>query len=272
MDICKTKYPILLVHGTGFRDRKRFGYWGRIPKTLQNHGAYIFYGHQDSWGTIEHNAYIVRSHLIQYLQETDCDKVNIVAHSKGGIEARYLISTLNCSSMVASLTTVSAPHHGSKTMDIINRMPKILLRLVSVFVNIWFKILGDSRPDFHTACYQFTTEYMRSFNTKNPDAPDVYYQSYATIMKNPFSDILMFFPNLVVNWIEGENDGLVTPHSASWANFKGTWKGCTSRGISHADSVDLRRRKFSKKTSDDGVSDICDCYVDIISNLKNMGL
>ncbi len=28
LDDCKTKYPLLLVHGTGFRDRKLFNYWG----------------------------------------------------------------------------------------------------------------------------------------------------------------------------------------------------------------------------------------------------
>ena len=44
---CKTKYPILMVHGMGFRDRKYFNYWGRIPKILKENGADIYYGHQD---------------------------------------------------------------------------------------------------------------------------------------------------------------------------------------------------------------------------------
>ena len=32
--VCATKYPILLVHGLGFRDWRYFNYWGRIPKEL----------------------------------------------------------------------------------------------------------------------------------------------------------------------------------------------------------------------------------------------
>lgn len=30
----KLKYPVLLVHGMGFRDSKRISYWGRIPAKL----------------------------------------------------------------------------------------------------------------------------------------------------------------------------------------------------------------------------------------------
>ncbi len=30
-EICKTRYPILLVHGIFFRDWQMFNYWGRIP-------------------------------------------------------------------------------------------------------------------------------------------------------------------------------------------------------------------------------------------------
>ena len=38
-DRCKTRYPILLLHGAGFRDLKRPLYWGRIPGALEAHGA-----------------------------------------------------------------------------------------------------------------------------------------------------------------------------------------------------------------------------------------
>lgn len=272
MDMCETKYPILLVHGTGFRDRKRLGYWGRIPKSLEARGARIFYGHQDSWGTVERNAEILRRNLAGYLRDTGCDKVNIIAHSKGGVEARYLISSLKCGNMAASLTTVSTPHHGSKTMDIITKLPACLLRLVSVFVNLWFRLLGDKNPDFQTACGQFTTGFMRGFNAQNPDDPGVYYQSFATVMKNPLSDIFMCFPSFVVGRVEGKNDGLITPSAAAWTNFRGVWEGATARGISHADAVDLRRRRLSSRRDSGGVTDICDCYVNLVRELKEMGL
>lgn len=46
---CKTKYPIVFIHGTGFRDRKWLNYWGRIPKLLIQNGCEVYYGNQDSW-------------------------------------------------------------------------------------------------------------------------------------------------------------------------------------------------------------------------------
>ena len=42
--LCKTKYPIVLVHGVFFRDNKLFNYWGRIPRALESYGAKIYYG------------------------------------------------------------------------------------------------------------------------------------------------------------------------------------------------------------------------------------
>ena len=46
---CSTRYPFVLVHGTGFRD---WGYWGRIPKALEERGARVFFGGQDGWWSI----------------------------------------------------------------------------------------------------------------------------------------------------------------------------------------------------------------------------
>lgn len=38
-DMCRTRYPLLLVHGVGFRDLRYFNYWGRIPRELARYGA-----------------------------------------------------------------------------------------------------------------------------------------------------------------------------------------------------------------------------------------
>ncbi len=266
-----TKYPIVLIHGTGFRDRKYFNYWGRIPKVLTRNGCSIFYGHQESWAAIENNAIIIKNSIEKIIEETGAEKVNLIAHSKGGLEARYVISSLNMSSKIASLTTIATPHHGSKTMDIICKLPKVLFRLVSVFANLWFRMLGDKNPDFYKVCGQFTTYFAEIFNNENPDVAGVYYQSYAAVMKNSFSDMFMCITHFIVNLVEGENDGLVTPKSAEWTNFRGVLKGSTNRGISHADEVDMRRMRLSRKKSPEGVNDICDVYCDIVAQLKSLG-
>ena len=269
---CDTKYPILLIHGAGFRDRKHFNYWGRIPAALEEEGAEIYYGNQDSWGNTLDNAAVLKDNLIKILAETKKGKLNIIAHSKGGLEARCMISSLGMAESVASLTTIATPHHGSKTIDILCKLPERLFRLAAFFTNPFFRILGDKNPDFYTTCRQFSAAHMKIFNEQNPDVPSVYYQSYAAVMKNPFSDLFLFWPNLVVWFFEGKNDGLLTPESAAWTNFRGIWRGAKRRGISHADEVDMRRMNFSGKTCKTGISDIRQNYIGIVSELKERGL
>lgn len=79
----------MLIHGTGFRDYRRINYWGRIPKVLENHGATIYYGMQDSWGSVEKNAAVLKDNIDKTLRENGYGKINLIAHSKGGLDARF---------------------------------------------------------------------------------------------------------------------------------------------------------------------------------------
>ncbi|MBE5921410.1 MAG: hypothetical protein E7269_01450 [Lachnospiraceae bacterium] len=264
------KYPVLMVHGMGFRDNKYINYWGRIPAELEKMGCTIFYGNQDSNATVETNGEHIKKRIEEILQETGADKVNIIAHSKGGLDSRYAISTLGMGDMVASLTTMSTPHHGSKTVDLLLKLPDFLVRFAGFCTDCCFRLVGDKNPESYKTFHLFTTKVAAEFNRKNPDVEKVYYQSYAFVMKNPFSDIFMWLPNLVVGLIEGENDGLLTPEAVKWTNFKGIYRGVGRRGISHCDEIDIRRRRFSKKNGD-GVTDIVDVYKDVVHELHKRG-
>ena len=268
--MCKTKYPILLVHGTGFRDREKYNYWGRIPAALEAHGAVLFYGGQDCWATIENNSVMLKRTLDTIFRETDCGKVNIIAHSKGGLEARYLAATLGCGDQIASITTIATPHHGSETLGKVWWLLRPVLWLLSFPINLWFRMLGDAAPDFYHTCWEFTDRFMAGFNEQNPDQPGILYQSYAVAMKGPFSDVTMCLPNFLIHLCEGENDGLVSARSAQWTNFRGVWRGETYRGISHPDAVDFRRRNFTKKSTDS--ADIRLRYTELVAGLKDLGL
>ena len=59
-DLCSTKYPLLLVHGVGFRDLRYFNYWGRIPRELARYGASVYYGNQEAFATVAWNAGDIR--------------------------------------------------------------------------------------------------------------------------------------------------------------------------------------------------------------------
>lgn len=267
----KLKYPILLVHGMGFRDNKYVGYWGRIPEALQKMGCKIYFGNQDSNADIETNGRHLAERINQIIQETGAERVNIIAHSKGGLDSRYAISSLRIDDKVASLTTISTPHHGSKTIDKLMRLPQWLIMFVCFFVDCWFRLLGDKKPNTYKVLCAFTTDAAEDFNVQNPNCANVLYQSYAFVMKKPSSDVLMWLPNLVVRSIEGENDGLLTPASVGWGIFKGIYRGVGNRGISHCDEIDMRRKPLSKKIGN-GVSDIVDVYREIVLGLTRNGL
>lgn len=264
------RYPILMVHGMGFRDNKKLNYWGRIPKLLEQEGCRIFYGNQDSNASIEENGRVLAVRIREILEETGADKLNVIAHSKGGLDMRYTISSLGMGDKIASLTTLSTPHQGSVTVDKLLRLPDILVRFAGKCADVWMRMFGDKKPNTYAVFHAFSTEGANRFNQENPDSPEVYYQSYAFVMRHANSDMLMWFPSLVVRIVEGENDGLLTPDAVKWGEFQGIIRSNSLRGISHCDEVDMRRRRFSKRKGE-GISDITELYTDIVRRLEQMG-
>lgn len=262
--LCKTRYPLILVHGIGFRDLKYFNYWGRIPKELTRYGAAVYYGNQEAIGTITYNARDISEKIRFVITDTGCEKVNIIAHSKGGLDARYAISKLGIAEYVASLTTINTPHHGCRFVDYACQLPDWLYRLVAKCFDRIFRKIGDRNPDFYTATRQFSTAASRQFNQQVPDAPGVYYQSYTSVMRNAFSDLLLCLPYLIIHPLEGENDGLVSVESAKWGDFRTVFRSRRHRGISHGDIIDLKREDYKG-------FDVVECFVQIVTDLARKG-
>lgn len=266
-ELCNTKYPIVLVHGIFFRDWMFINYWGRIPKELIKNGAEIFYGHQQSSNSVCKSAEELKNNILKIIDETRCEKVNIIAHSKGGLDSRYAISVLGLSEYVASLTTINTPHRGCKYVDfLLDKIPDSFKKFVSNKYNNVFTKLGDKNPDFIGGITDLTAKKCEEFNKKVFNAEGVLYQSVTSKMKNIFSagfplNIGYIFAKL----FDGENDGLVSVSSAKWGDFLGLISLKGNRGISHGDIIDLTRQDIKGY-------DVCEFYVDIVKNLKEKGL
>ena len=262
---CATQYPIVLIHGSGYRDNNKIGYWGRIPAALREEGAQVYCSRQDAWGALETNVELLKDNILHALSDAGADKVNLIAHSRGGIEARQVIHHPMLTGKIASLTTISTPHHGSRTMDALTKPPQWMHKFLSLFVNGWFRLWGDKHPDFFHSSRQFTSAWCEEFNRTCPNDPNIYYQSYASSMSCCRSDWMMAFSYFVIRRVEGENDGLVAADSAAWGEFQGVVSTQVRRGVSHADIVDMRRRDLP------GL-DIRQFYQTIAEGLKQKGL
>ena len=150
------------------------------------------------------------------------------------------------------------------------KLPDPLIRFAGFCADCWCRVLGDKHPHSYKVFHSFTTHAATKFNADTPNCEGVLYQSCAFVMRHPFSDLFMWFPNAVVGWLEGENDGLLSPASVQWGHFLGTYRGSGRRGISHLDEVDLRRRPLSI-TSGSGSCDILDVYRNIVLDLIQRG-
>lgn len=77
-----------MVHGVFFRDFRYLDYWGRIPAELEKNGTVIYYGNHQSAASVADSGAEIAARIKAVLQETGSEKVNIIAHSKGGLDSR----------------------------------------------------------------------------------------------------------------------------------------------------------------------------------------
>lgn len=266
--ICKTKYPILLVHGVFFRDFKHLNYWGRIPDELIKNGATVYYGNHNSASAVDDSAVELENRINQIIKETGCKKVNVIAHSKGGLDTRTAISktSLAQTKYIASLTTINTPHRGCEFADyLLSKVPEKQKQMVANAYNKASSKLGDKKPDFLAAVYDLTSANCAKRNEEVFDDKDVYYQSVGSKLNRLTSG--RFPLNMTYNFVkyfDGPNDGLVGEKSFKWGeNYQFlTTRG--NRGISHADMIDLNRENFEG-------FDVREYYVQLVADLKNKG-
>ena len=256
------KYPVVLVHGIGRNDSKTKNMqpWGRIPEVLNEYGIKVFFGNTDAWGNILSNAEILKTTIDTVLEQTGCEKVNIIAHSKGGIDSRYCIWKYNYGNKVASLTMVSTPHQGSEIADLFFNTKIIHTKPIKKRLQVIGKLFGDSNPDMYHVNYELTTENMMEFNANVIKDNRVYYQSVYSVMNDPADDPLFSHSYIHIKNISGENDGLVSEKSANW----GSNAVKIPVSISHEQIID----HGGKKRADVEVPNI---YLGIVMELSEKG-
>lgn len=264
--LCQTKYPLLLVHGVFFRDFKQFDYWGRIPRELKINGATVYYGEHASAMSVADSAAALAKRIKAIVDETGCEKINIIAHSKGGLDCRYALSELGIAPYVASLTTVSTPHRGCLFADhYLNAVPEEIKQGVAFAYNRTLSKLGDEHPDFLAAVSDLTVQACVSRNQMLKDPEGVYCRSVGSVVNRPTSGKFpLNVSSMLIKPYDGVNDGLVGEQSFSWGERFSMIQTGGVRGVSHADMIDLFRENHPE-------FDVREYYVELVHELKEKG-
>jgi triacylglycerol esterase/lipase EstA (alpha/beta hydrolase family) len=235
-----TRFPLVLLHG--------FGGWGTILGSLnyfyevegdlEGRGYDVHCPIADAVNDTPTRARQFAAQLDEILAATRARELNLVAHSQGGIDARYIISTLGYGDRIASLVMVATPNHGTIVADALLGDLPVSTAILGALFDAWGAILGGSEADTRAAFGQLTTTRMETeFNPANPDDPRVVYWSWAgrscgtlDFACQAANSGEVIDPLLIVSFEflsgdgpgHGENDGLVQVDSAHGGTFLGT--------------------------------------------------
>ena len=224
-------YPIVLAHGVCRFDIlwnesldadnnddprvDRLNYFRGIRTMLKDKG-YLVYHSKVGWAAdVDKRGVDLKENILKILRQAGAEKVNIIAHSMGGLDCRHMMFNDRrdgkIHERIASLTTISTPHSGSPFadwgLDNLSRIPALLKRIgldVSAF--------EDLRTD---SCNAFN-EQPEVIEFEKQCQSKVIFQTYAG--KQDFWGVfnLLKGPFRMIEEKEGENDGLVSVQSAKW--------------------------------------------------------
>ncbi len=250
-----TFFPIILLHGYFSSATKPDNFKG-VGEALKAQGNAVFFSDVPPFNTAERRAEFLSDFIDGVLAETGAEKVNLIAHSMGGLDARYLISKngLARHADIASLTTIATPHRGTKLADVTAQaIPDSWNDFINALLEIYgkeFSLVGEGETNIRGALASLSVAEAPQFNLLHEDVRGVYYQSYAGIssitgLPNGFaarhceSKLLMhegtYARTSPVFWVvvpiiadvgigpssTDPNDGLIPVSSAKWGNFRG---------------------------------------------------
>lgn len=250
-ELLQTKYPIFLCHG--------FGAIGSLVKPsplhdpcmlMRERGIPAFAPNVVPYAPIETRARNWVRLIHQVCDQYDYEKVNVIAHSMGGLDMRHALSHLNISPKVASLTTLASPHHGTYLADLILKTPEIITEKLSDVVD-WFgnNVYPREKSKVLESVEQLCQDYVQNvFNEKNPNLEGFPYFSYSAAVgkgtEYSLNPVFVFQSNQIYAK-EGVNDSFISTESAKWGEHLGTVS------LSHMNQINVQVSKETKPRYND---------------------
>lgn len=198
--------PVVLVHGLFGFDRTglpglRVHYFRGIVKHLESLGVHAHTVRLPRAAAVPDRA----KALVEKIEALGHDRVDIIAHSLGGLDARYAIAKLGLSSRVRSLVTIGTPHHGTPIANWAHIGPLGLARKAIRLIGIPLHALDWLTP---TA--------LEKFNSEITNVPGVRYACVVGGVREAPPAISIVASHAYLRRVAGVNDGLVPISSQYW--------------------------------------------------------
>jgi triacylglycerol lipase len=200
--------PVVLVHGLFGFDRigvpgVKLHYFRGIVKHLESLGCHAHAVRLPAAASVPDRAKM----LVDYISSLPHERVDIIAHSLGGLDARYALSKLGLASRVRALVTIGTPHRGTPLADL----------AMSGAIGMARKAIAAVGLTTHALDWLSTAALAR-FNDDVKDAPGVRYACVVAGIREPGTPIsLALAPvHAYLRRVAGPNDGLVPISSQYW--------------------------------------------------------
>lgn len=226
--------PLVFAHGfLGFKEIGKTAYFNNLDGHLKRRfpGRPVYFTQVDPGASIERRAGQIKAQIVQWLARPQLQprqKALLIAHSMGGLDARFLISRLGGHEIIGALATIGSPHWGTPLADLAvkakQHWPIVELEAL-IDARAWIhgeRWLRDLVLPFEGGLAQMTPDAMERFNQETPQAGGVIYLAFAGAA-SPWAGGLMppalqiphhFISRYPHAKAGGPNDGLVAQASA----------------------------------------------------------
>jgi triacylglycerol lipase len=227
----KNTYPIILTHGIARFDvgwnklmdldnqddpfLDFFHYFRGIRTRLIKDGFSVYHSSVPWAASVDKRAEQLRRNVTAVLERSGTEKVNIIAHSMGGLDARHMLfndrNEGKVHEKIASVTTIGTPHLGTSFAD---RGVREHSAVIDVLKRLSLNIEGI-RNLTRDACSAFSNNSeVRAFEEDLEEHVELRAYAGASSIENVLG--ILRKPFRIINEEEGDNDGLVSVRSALW--------------------------------------------------------
>jgi len=287
-------YPLVLAHGFfGFDDFAGLDfidYFWRVQEALEAEGHTVYTPAVDPYNDSFVRGAQLTDAVEAILAETGAERVNLVGHSQGGLDAR-VVAHLH-PEWVASVTTFATPHGGTAIGDVAlaavpGEAQDVIDWLLQTFGMVAYDDFGNETSLF-AALWQYSQPGINAFNAEYTDQPGVDYFSVTgrtdghdggTDCEVPGApafiadfedetdpvDPILWLSEIVLDGGIGDplpNDGLLQVRNAKW----GTFLGCVP-----ADHLDEIGQVIGDEPGFGNTWDYITFYVDLAAFIRARG-